>query len=317
MILKRQKLYSALDPEIIKQFLGRLSGFVHKAKSLHWAADGKDIHEYLDEIWEATYKFQDTVAEGYMGIDGKIDSNIPFLMPNDSNTPEKFIKELEFQVIDYYRLFDDDPKYSGLRGEFESFIQTIEKYKYLFGLCEEKEFSEKEGKGKEAAKTGVVLAGSGALIYGGKKLKKSGHKLETEAGNIEKHSAGISKAIERQKVNVGKLKAEKKRFDIEAYDQIFGKGSHAKRKVTKTAVPGGGTMTNILQFRDSKIENKLEAAEKEITKLKDKKDILDKLGKKKAIEGAKKTMKGKGLIIAGATLPAAYVIHRIKNKKKD
>ena len=136
MKLKRQKLFSALDPEIIKQFLGRLSGFVHKAKSLHWAADGKDIHEYLDEIWEATYKFQDTVAEGYMGIDGKLDSDIPFLMPSDSNSPDGFIHELEFQVTDYYRTLPDDPKFSGLRGEFESFIQTIEKYKYLFSLCE-------------------------------------------------------------------------------------------------------------------------------------------------------------------------------------
>jgi len=136
MKLKRQKLFSALDPEIIKQFLGRLSGFVHKAKSLHWAADGKDIHEYLDEIWEETYKFQDTVAEGWMGINGKLDSSIPFLMPSDSNTPAGFIHELEFQVIDYYRALPDDPKFSGLKGEFESFIQTIEKYKYLFGLTE-------------------------------------------------------------------------------------------------------------------------------------------------------------------------------------
>ena len=136
MKLKRQKLFSDIDSDIIKQFLGRLSGFVHKAKSLHWAARGKDIHEYLDEIWEATYKFQDTVAEGYMGINGKLDSNIPFLMP-ESNTPAEFIQELEEKVLDCYKLFDDEPKYQGLKGEFESFIQTIEKYKYLFGLTED------------------------------------------------------------------------------------------------------------------------------------------------------------------------------------
>lgn len=135
MKLKRQKLFSDIDSDIVKQFLGRLSGFVHKAKSLHWAAEGKDIHEYLDEIWEETYKFQDTVAEGWMGINGQLDSDIPFLMP-ESNTPPEFIQELEEKVLDYYKLFDDEPKYQGLKGEFESFIQTIEKYKYLFGLTE-------------------------------------------------------------------------------------------------------------------------------------------------------------------------------------
>lgn len=136
MILKRLKLFSSLDSDIVKQFLGRLSGFVHKAKSLHWAAQGKDIHEYLDNIWEETYKFQDTVAEGWMGINGQLDSDIPFLMP-ESNTPAEFIQELEEKVLDCYRLLDDDPKYQGLKGEFESFIQTIEKYKYLFGLTED------------------------------------------------------------------------------------------------------------------------------------------------------------------------------------
>ena len=136
MILERLKLFSDIDSDIVKQFLGRLSGFVHKAKSLHWAAQGKDIHEYLDDIWEETYKFQDTVAEGWMGINGQLDSDIPFLMP-ESNTPAEFIQELEEKVLDCYKLLDDEPKYQGLKGEFESFIQTIEKYKYLFGLTED------------------------------------------------------------------------------------------------------------------------------------------------------------------------------------
>ena len=135
MKLYRQKLYSSLGTDMVKQFLGRLSGFIHKAKSLHWAASGKDIHEYLDEIWEETYKFQDTVAEGWMGIDGQLDSDIPFLMP-ESDSPREFITELEDKVLEAYSWIPDEPEYKGLCGEFESFIQTIEKYKYLFSLCE-------------------------------------------------------------------------------------------------------------------------------------------------------------------------------------
>lgn len=134
MKLYRQKLYSDLDVDIIKQYLGRLSGFVHKAKALHWAASGKDIHEYLDGIWEEIYKFQDTVAEGYMGISGQLDQDIPFLMP-ESKSPEEFIRELEDKTEEFYNLLPDDPRYKGLSGETESFIQTVEKYKYLFGLC--------------------------------------------------------------------------------------------------------------------------------------------------------------------------------------
>lgn len=134
MKLYRQRLFSELDSDIVKQFLGRLSGFVHKAKSLHWAAEGKDIHEYLDEIWKETYEFQDAIAEGYMGIDGQLDSDIPFIMP-ESDTPEDFIKEIESKVEEFYNQLPDVPKFKGLSGETESFIQEIEKYKYLFSLC--------------------------------------------------------------------------------------------------------------------------------------------------------------------------------------
>lgn len=138
MILRRQKLFATtLEPDIIKQFLGHLSGFIHTAKVLHWAANGKDIHEYLDQIWEETYKFQDTMAEGWMGINGQLDSDVPYL-PTNANTPHDFILELEEKVQEFYALLpDDDDRWKGLKGEVESFIQTVEKYKYLFGLCDD------------------------------------------------------------------------------------------------------------------------------------------------------------------------------------
>ena len=143
MKLYRQRLFSELDSDIVKQFLGRLSGFVHKAKSLHWAAEGKDIHEYLDDIWEETYKFQDAIAEGFMGIDGKLDSDIPFLMP-EATSPEDFISELEEKVEEFYSQLPDLAKFKGLSGEIESFIQTVEKYKYLFSLCDENNVAKEE-----------------------------------------------------------------------------------------------------------------------------------------------------------------------------
>ena len=137
MKLLRQKLFSSLDPTIVLEFLGRLSGFVSRAKSLHWGARGKDIHEYLDGLWKELYEFQDTVAEGFMGISGQFASqDVPYIASEERRDPQAFIKEVESITLEFYKeLPADDPRYKGLCGETESFIQTIEKYKYLFSLC--------------------------------------------------------------------------------------------------------------------------------------------------------------------------------------
>ena len=55
MKLYRQKLFSSLGSDVVFEFLGRLSGFIHRAKTLHWSAKGKDIHEYLDGFWKSLY----------------------------------------------------------------------------------------------------------------------------------------------------------------------------------------------------------------------------------------------------------------------
>lgn len=139
MKLYRQRLFSDLSPDVLLQFLGRLSGFISRAKSLHWGASGKDIHEYLDDFWKELYEFQDTVAEGYMGIAGKLSAkDIPYIPAEERSDPQAFIHEVESKTLEFYNLLPaDDPRYKGLAGEVESFIQAIEKYKYLFGLCKE------------------------------------------------------------------------------------------------------------------------------------------------------------------------------------
>lgn len=165
MKLLRQKLFSSLDPSIVLEFLGRLSGFVSRAKSLHWAARGKDIHEYLDGLWKEIYEFQDTVAEGFMGISGQFAAqDVPYVAAEERRDPQAFIKEVESKTLEFYEeLPADDPRYKGLCGETESFIQTVEKYKYLFSLCaEEREFSEK----KERSKAEKVAAGATVGLSG-------------------------------------------------------------------------------------------------------------------------------------------------------
>ena len=183
MKLYRQRLFSDLDPSIVLQYLGRLSGFISRAKSLHWGAHGKDIHEYLDDLWKELYEFQDTVAEGFMGISGQFAAqDVPYLPAEEKTNPQKFIHEVEDRTLEFYNLLPaDDPRYKGLCGETESFIQTIEKYKYLFGLCTEKEFSEKSEKLEKA----INIAGTGAAGLGLVEAIRYGAAMNKLAGEYE------------------------------------------------------------------------------------------------------------------------------------
>ena len=53
-------------------FLNQLEGWKTKCKNLHWAAPKKNIHVYLDEFLDILSDYQDGLAEGYMGILGKM-----------------------------------------------------------------------------------------------------------------------------------------------------------------------------------------------------------------------------------------------------
>ena len=233
MRIYRQKLYSSIDPDVVLQFLGRLSGFIHKAKSLHWAAKGKDIHEYLDGFWKELYEFQDTVAEGWMGIAGKISdaSEVPCI-PADSNNPMSLVREVESRTLDFYDLLPaEDPRFKGLTGETESFIQTVEKYKYLFSLCfeessEEKEFSDKDEKLKKAEKATALtaeIAGLSALgsqvdeIISNRKFRKA---LKKEGKNPYGY---LAEANASKKIAKLGLKNAKNEYEISKLANGLGK----------------------------------------------------------------------------------------------
>ena len=250
MKLLRQKLFSSLDPSIVLEFLGRLSGFVSRAKSLHWAAAGKDIHEYLDDLWKELYEFQDTVAEGFMGISGQFSAqDVPYVASEERRDPQAFIKEVEDRTLEFYEeLPTDDPRYKGLCGETESFIQTIEKYKYLFSLCsKEKEFSDNEDKvALSLAGTGAGAGVLGALNLRG--YKKSVKALETahpektkkeiseaikKAGEGLK-KLGLSKRQSRLEDKVGRIKFKTGEITKEELEKILDKGKHAREDIAES-----------------------------------------------------------------------------------
>ena len=63
-----------MNKEII-HFLNILEGYKTRCKSLHWAADNINTHEYLDKFLDEISEFQDAIAEGYLGIKGEFNYN--------------------------------------------------------------------------------------------------------------------------------------------------------------------------------------------------------------------------------------------------
>lgn len=239
MKIYRQRLFSMIDPSIVSRFLGVLGGFIFKAKVLHWAAKGKDIHEYLDNFWKLLYEFQDTIAEGWMGIGGKFSASEIGFVVSESDEPREFLREVEEKVLDFYELLPDEPRFKGLSGEVEGFIQEIQKYKYLFGLCyenssEEREFSDDEKKKRNILGGTVVLGGSAAAGYGGHKLLKKGRGLSDKLKNITSDINLEKAGIEGSQSELNSLwEAAKHATDKEAHEQLEGKMTAAKEKIAK------------------------------------------------------------------------------------
>lgn len=117
-------------------FLNKLEGWKTKCKNLHWAAPKKNIHVYLDEFLSVLSDYQDGLAEGYMGILGKMQPNVIKGVPSDALNAIDFLEEVKAATLDFYKSIPEDTIYKGITSECETFIQNINKYKYLFSLCD-------------------------------------------------------------------------------------------------------------------------------------------------------------------------------------
>lgn len=117
-------------------YINKLEGFKTKCKNLHWAAPKKNIHVYLDDFLGIISDFQDTIAEGYMGILGRMQPNVVKGIPCETLNAIDFIEEVKNTAIVFYDKIPQETIYVGIRSECEVFIQNINKYKYLFSLCD-------------------------------------------------------------------------------------------------------------------------------------------------------------------------------------
>jgi DNA-binding ferritin-like protein len=123
------------ESKIFIDFLNLLEGWKTKCKNLHWAAPNKNIHEYLDDFLEVLSDYQDGLAEGYMGILGKMSPNV--IKGTDSETLNAidFIEEVKEGTLSFYNRIPQETVYKGIASECETLIQNINKYRYLFSLC--------------------------------------------------------------------------------------------------------------------------------------------------------------------------------------
>lgn len=117
-------------------FLNQIEGWKTRCKNLHWAAPKKNIHEYLDDFLSILQEYQDSIAEDYMGIEGKMSPDAIKGIPCDCTNANEFIREVKDKTIEFYNSLPSEVVYKGIASETENFIHNVNKFKYLFSLCD-------------------------------------------------------------------------------------------------------------------------------------------------------------------------------------
>ena len=116
-------------------FLNKLEGWKTKCKNLHWAAENINTHIYLDGFLTVISDYQDGLAEGFMGILGKMRPDVISGVKCNANTAIDFINEVREGTLSFYNQLSQEAIYKGISSECELFIQNITKYTYLLKLC--------------------------------------------------------------------------------------------------------------------------------------------------------------------------------------
>ena len=124
------------EKSIFIDFINLMEGWKTKCKNLHWSAPKKNIHVYLDDFLEILSEYQDAVAEGYMGISGKVQPNVLKGTACDCLNALEFIDEVKEGTLAFYKSLPEEVVYKGIVSETETFIHNITKYAYLFRLCD-------------------------------------------------------------------------------------------------------------------------------------------------------------------------------------
>lgn len=123
-----------MKSKVIK-FLNILEGYKTRCKNLHWSAPNRGTHIYLDEFLQIISDYQDGLAEGAMGIIGPFSYDSIKGEYIDIDEAIQLALHLRAETLLFYEQIPDVTLCKGLVSECETFIQNINKYIYLFGLC--------------------------------------------------------------------------------------------------------------------------------------------------------------------------------------
>lgn len=125
-----------IEIQLFNNFINKIEGWKTRCKNLHWAAPKKNIHVYLDDFLNVLSDYQDSLAEGYMGILGKMKPNDIYGTPCSCCDAITLINEIRIDTLNFYESIPADSIYKGLSSDCETFIQNINKYTYLFSLTD-------------------------------------------------------------------------------------------------------------------------------------------------------------------------------------
>lgn len=120
----------------LEGFLSKLEGFKTRCKNLHWAAPKNDVHVRLDEFLDYIDAFEDSIAEGTMGIIGKIGPNSVNGEQCDATNAQELAECIKSATVDFYNTLPQETCWKGISSEVETFIQNINKYTYLFSITD-------------------------------------------------------------------------------------------------------------------------------------------------------------------------------------
>ena len=109
-----QEKFKFNSSEFYINFLNKLEGWKTKCKNLHWAAPKKNIHVYLDEFLTILSDYQDSLAEGYMGILGRMQPNVIKGIASDALNAIDFINEVKKSTILFYDNIPQETEYKGI-----------------------------------------------------------------------------------------------------------------------------------------------------------------------------------------------------------
>ena len=133
MKLKR-KTFSTSDAPIFIKALCDFVGYEVKCKGLHWSSPSKNIHLYLDELWEKLLDYIDSLAEGYMVVNGYFGPNDITATPFEYNNAKEFIDGLCERLDQFHEEIPEGAQWTGIVSITEDFIQVAYQYRYLFAM---------------------------------------------------------------------------------------------------------------------------------------------------------------------------------------